>query len=352
MDHIGDLPYWLFGNMRRGAQDFTDRSRRGWSKMGVDPRMGNVTGAVAEGIAEVGLGGLGKAASKITPPGPGLKPAMAGAVQGSAVPTPGVTPKGGPVMEAVTVNNPKVLDTTGRKLGEEIIDNDPELAKHLVKRGAAIQRFENDILRAEEIKKIMPKDSPEYKAAQRVIKKRRPKMYSEGSNVKPFTAEDPQQYGTTAEAAVLERNKARAQRMQKGIKISEKIHEHHLVTKGGTFAAFKKMEEFIAAGKAELDDLVVMFEYAEKRKAVPGDRKSNISFIDETPHTELHQEVLKPAGDEFKQAQWAKILDEVKTPEDLMNWWVDQVENNYIPNKKTGMIWQDLDNLLKEIRSE
>ena len=352
IDHVGDIPHFVFGSYRRGAQNFKERSRQGWASMGVDPRMGDVTGAAAEAIAEIGAGGLSKAVSNITPPGPTLKPAVAGAVPGSAVPTPGVTPKGGPVMEAVTVNNPKVLDTTGRKLGEEIIDNNPELAKHLVKRGTTIQKYENDILRAQEIKKIMPPDSPEWKAANRVIKKRRPKMYSEGSNVKPATPEDQMQYGSLAAPAVLERNKARAQRMQKGIEISEKIHEHHLVTKGGSFAAFRKMEEFIAAGKAELDDLVVMFEYAEKKKAVPGDRRSNISFIDETPHSELHNEVLKPAGDEFTQKQWSKILNEVKTPEDLMNWWVDQVDNNYIPNKQAGMIWQDLDNLVKQIRSE
>ena len=112
------------------------------------------------------------------------------------------------------------------------------------------------------------------------------------------------------------------------------------------------MEEFVAAGKADMDDLVVMFEYAAKKNAATGDRLSNNAFILDTPHSELHQQVLKPAGDEFTQKQWNNILRNIKSPDDLMKWWVDQVDNNYVPNKKTGLIWQDLDDLIKEIQSK
>jgi hypothetical protein len=359
IDHVGDIPYFLVGAYRRGAQQYTNNARNLATQMGVDPRAGNVLGMVAEGVAEIGLGGLGKAASKITPPGPGLKPAVAGAVPGSAVPTPGVTPKGGPVMEAVTVNNPKVLDTTGRKLGEEIIDNDPELAKHLVKRNSEIIRLQNEITQLEQLKEIFPNSHPKGKAARKRLKKVRPKLYSEESNVLPFTKDDPRQYGSKGKDAVTQKNRFIAQRKAKGLKINEHIEEHHLVLKGASGAAMRKMQQFVAKGEADLDDLVLMAEYAERKGAAIGDRLSNNAFQMKTPHNELHQKVLKQESgsytgirSEFDQAKWEEILNEIKTPEELMEFWVDKVDNDYIPNKKLGMIWQDLDDLLTLIRSE
>jgi len=106
IDHVGDIPYFLFGAYRRGAQQYTNNARNLATQIGVDPRAGNVLGMAAEGFAEAGLGGLGKAASKITPPGPGLKPAVAGA--GSAVPTPGVTTAPSNVSQ-ITVTKPELL---------------------------------------------------------------------------------------------------------------------------------------------------------------------------------------------------------------------------------------------------
>lgn len=267
----------------------------------------------------------------------------------------GLISKGGAaLLGAVTINNPKVLKTTGRQFGEEIIENDPKLAKHLTERSVNMQRLENQIDRGLELQKVYRKDlnkRPEWKTAQRQVKKGRPALYSETSNVKPFTEQDPQQYGTSTKATKQVKENWIKERVAKNLKITEKVHEHHLVTKGGTSAAFRKMEDFIKKGKAHPDDLVVMFEYAEKKGVAPGDRLSNIAMIQDTPHSELHKQVLIPAGDEFKQAQWDKILKELKTPENLMDWWVDQVDNNYVPNKNTGLIWQDLDDLIKEVRN-
>ena len=265
-----------------------------------------------------------------------------------------ISKNGATMLGAVTINNPKVFKTTGRKLGEEIIENDPVLAKHLAERSVNMQRLENKIDRGLELQKLYKKDlskRAEYKQAQRQVKKGRPALYSETSNVKPFTEQDPQQYGISTKATKQVKEDWIKERVEKNLTISEKVHEHHLVTKGGTAAAFRKMEDFIKKGKAHPDDLVVMFEYAEKKGVAPGDRLSNIAMIQDTPHSELHKQVLIPAGDEFKQAQWDKILKELKTPEDLMDWWVDQVDNNYVPNKNTGLIWQDLDDLIKEVRA-
>lgn len=299
---------------------------------------------VASGVEALGLPEpvAGAAALAVSPFIPG--PAEVGLI----------TKGGATMLGAVTINNPTVLKTTGRKLGEEIIEKDPVLAKHLAERSVNMQRLENKIDRGLELQKLYKKDlskRPEYKTAQRQVKKGRPALYSETSNVKPFTEQDPQQYGISTKATKQVKEDWIKERVEKNLTISEKIHEHHLVTKGGTAAAFRKMEDFIKKDKAHPDDLVVMFEYAEKKGVAPGDRLSNIAMIQDTPHSELHKQVLIPAGDEFKQAQWDKILKELKTPEDLMDWWVDQVDNNYVPNKNTGLIWQDLDDLIKEVRS-
>ena len=352
----GDAALFVVGSVRKGIEDFRYGARAVSEAAGFDPRTGDAITFAAEEIATLGAGKLGKTISKLPPPSaPKLVPALAAVRQqtqakrfGSAI------PKGGQVLKAVTVNNPKVLDTTGRRLGEEIIKNDPGLAEHLVKRDKRMQQLENKITQNLEVKEVYKKEgkaNPEWKSADRAVKKSRPLLYSERSNVKPFTDDDFQLYGVNN--VKTDRNQVDwiANRLEKGKQISEKVHKHHLVTKGGTAAAFEKMEDFIKKGDADPDDLVVMFEYAEKKKAAPGDRLSNNSYILDTPHSEIHQQVLKPAGDEFSQKQWQKILKEVKTPEDLMDWWVDQVDNNYVPNKNTGLIWQDLDDLIKEVQS-
>ena len=301
----------------------------------------------AQGIKAIDRGGpSGPALATAGVDLPQLKPDFNGG-------TVNLTPQ---VMEAVTINNPKVAKATGRRVGDEIIKTDPELAKHLVGRRAKIQQYENAIESAKEAK-LQQKlsDNPDNRVirqANQELSRNRPKLYSTQSNVKPFTIEDPQQYGTKTKMTMAEKAAWYKQRKAKGLAITEKIHEHHLVTKGGSAAAFRKMEEFVAAGKADMDDLVVMFEYAAKKNAATGDRLSNNAFILDTPHSELHQQVLKPAGDEFTQKQWNNILRNIKSPDDLMKWWVDQVDNNYVPNKKTGLIWQDLDDLIKEIQSK
>ena len=356
IESTGDLGLFLIGSFRKGANNFRYGAQSAATAVNVDPRAGDYLTGAAEEVALFGAGKLAKGVSKLPPPRAmpqsQLVLAEAGRVRARHL---GVDPiKGGPVFKAVTVDNKQVLDATGRKLGEDIINSDPKLAKHLVHRRAKIQRLENEIDRASETKLLEKlNDNPDpkiIKTADRAIKRNKPKLYSERSNVLPFTDDDPQLYGAKNKITDGEKFRWVRNRKEKGKAITEHIHKHHLVTKGGTSAAFRKMEDFIQQGKADMDDLVLMAEYAQKKGAATGDRLSNNAYILDTPHSELHQQVLKPAGDEFKQKQWQSILNELKTPEQLMEWWVDQVDNNYVPNKNTGLIWQDLDDLLKEIR--
>jgi len=341
-------PIKTFADNLEGTKELLDDKL---NTSGVDTRVGDVGVALVEEALGAGVGrGLSTVtraadylgtANRLVPvsAGGGLRLSR-GVTDNSLTPT---------VMKAVTIDNPQVASVTGRNLGDEIIANDADLGRHLTKRRQRIQELENKVDQNREIA-LISDDPKEVKSAKAKVKKTPALIYSERSNVKPFTEADPQLYGSP---------KGRAQgraiwdveRARKGETITEAVHAHHLVTKGGTAAAFKKMEEFVAQGKAHMDDVVTMFEYAEMKGVKPGDARSNNAWIQDTPHNQLHQEVLIPAGDEFKQAQWDKILKEQDTPAKLMDWWVDQVDNNYVPNKATGQIWQDLDDLINRVKA-
>ena len=341
-------PIKTFADNVEGSKEVLDEKL---NTAGVDTRWGDAGVALFEEFVSAGVGkGLStavKAADYLSTANRFVPVSAGGGLHlGRQVLNNDLTPT---VMKAVTIDNPQVASVTGRKLGDEIIANDPELGRHLTKRGQRIQELENKVEQNREIA-LVSNNPKEVKSARAKVKKTPALIYSERSNVKPFTEADPQLYGSP---------KGRAQgravwdveRARKGQKITEAVHAHHLVTKGGTAAAFKKMEEFVAQGKAHMDDVITMFEYAEKRGVKPGDARSNNAWIQDTPHNQLHQEVLIPAGDEFKQKQWEDILKAQDTPEKLMDWWVDQVDNNYVPNKATGQIWQDLDDLINDVRS-
>jgi hypothetical protein len=343
-----------FADNLEGTKELVDDKLK---SSGIDTRVGDVAFAGIEELATAGLSkGLSSIARNIatlTPPRFQLAIASNGSL-GLAQGTPDLNPT--QVMKAVTIDNPKVASVTGRQLGDEIIANDPKLAKHLTARKQKIQMYDNRIETNQEALLIARQegDKAAAKSADKAVKRTRPKKYSEESNVKPFTTDDPQLYGSSNRVQVQdawEKN-----RVEKYGDIKNQVEAHHLVLKGGTASAFRKMEQFVAQGKAHMDDVVNMFEYAEKRGVAPGDRSSNNAFQLKTPHNELHQKVLKKKDKsglaaELDQEGWNKVLRQIKTPEQLMEWWVDQVDNNYVPNKATGKIWQDLDDLINDVRA-
>ena len=238
----GDAALFVVGSVRKGIEDFRYGARAASEAAGFDPRTGDALTLVAEEVATFGAGKLGKTISKLPPPSaPKLVPALAAVQQQTQAKYFGsVIPKGGQVLEAVTINNPKVLNTTGRKLGEDIIKNDPDLAKHLVKRDKRMQQLENKLTQNAALKEIYTAsgDKKSLKSTKAKIKKTRPLLYSERSNVKPFTDDDFQLYGVNNVKTNRDKLEWVAKRKEKGETITELIHEHHLVTKGGTSAAF------------------------------------------------------------------------------------------------------------------
>jgi len=278
---------------------------------------------------------------------PGMAPAMAG---GTPMPTPSIQPtfeKGGLVMKAVTARDPESLRLAGVKTGEDIIS--PEQAKQLTKRSlkveqhlAKIDSLETGLIDALDT----GADAYTIKRLRANLKKERPKLYSARSNVSVPTAEDPLYYGTAAarrdrQAVTLTEN------------VTETLEEHHLFPKVVSGAFFAKMDEFIKAGKAQLDDLVLMNRVAIAKGRKPGDYKSGMYILGETPHNEYHT-LMKEAGDGFKRNQaeaWAGVVNEAKDVDDLLVLWRDTLDNLVVPTAEDIQSYNKLDKLLQEIRS-
>ena len=294
----------------------------------------------------------------LPPPGPQLVPVGAGAAPRVQLNVSGgkanLTPE---VMPIITTKNPDVLSATNRKTGEEIIGSDLNQLKWQRKRTQNIQSQNNRIATFEQ-EKLELQNAGANPQGDSVNDKRLKRLSSYLddakaarnryiSNVVPFTDADPNWYKTGR--GVWEK-KIEQNKKYKHVKAA--LEQHHLVAKGATGAIFGKMDEFIAKGMADPDDLVLMYEYMRAKGVTPGDVKSNLVNILKPAHTGknrgLHR-YLNESGAEFKQAKWDDILKAAEDPEDLMAILVDQVENNFVPNKKVGKIWQDLDDVLESL---
>ena len=296
----------------------------------------------------------------LPPPGPQLVPVGAGAAPSVQLNVSGgkanldLAPE---VMPIITTKNPDVLSATNRKTGEEIIGSDLGQLKWQRKRTQNIQSQDNRIATFEQEKLELQNAgaSPQGDSVNDKRLKRLSSYLDDAkaarnryiSNVVPFTDADPNWYKTGR--GVWEK-KIEQNKKYKHVKAA--LEQHHLVAKGATGAIFGKMDEFIAKGLADPDDLVLMYEYTRAKGVTPGDVKSNMVNILKPAHTGknrgLHR-YLNESGAEFKQAKWDDILKAAEDPEDLMAILVDQVENNFVPNKEVGKIWQDLDDVLESL---
>ena len=313
--------------------------------------------AVKTAVRET-LEGAATIGRNLPPPGPQLVPVGAGAAPSVQLNVSGGKANLAPeVMPIITTKNPDVLSATNRKTGEEIIGSDLKQLKWQRKRTQNIQSQDNRIATFEQEKLELQNAgaSPQGDSVNDKRLKRLSSYLDDAkaarnryiSNVVPFTDADPNWYKTGR--GVWEK-KIEQNKKYKHVKAA--LEQHHLVAKGATGAIFGKMDEFIAKGLADPDDLVLMYEYMRAKGVTPGDVKSNMVNILKPAHTGknrgLHR-YLNESGAEFKQAKWDDILKAAEDPEDLMAILVDQVENNFVPNKEVGKIWQDLDDVLESL---
>ena len=315
--------------------------------------------AVKTAVRET-LQGAATIGRNLPPPGPQLVPVGAGSaprVQLNVSKGKANLDLAPEVMPIITTKNPDVLSATNRKTGEEIIGSDLGQLKWQRKRTQNIQSQDNRIatFEQEKLKLQNAGASPQGDSVNDKRLKRLSSYLDDAkaarnryiSNVVPFTDADPNWYKTGR--GVWEK-KIEQNKKYKHVKAT--LEQHHLVAKGATGAIFGKMDEFIAKGLADPDDLVLMYEYMRAKGVTPGDVKSNMVNILKPAHTGknrgLHR-YLNESGAEFKQAKWDDILKAAEDPEDLMAILVDQVENNFVPNKEVGKIWQDLDDVLESL---
>lgn len=316
--------------------------------VGVDRRIGEAGGGeVVDILATAGVGSIAKKLTSLAnflPPG-GMSRQLA-AAGATATPTkvvPQVT-KGGVVMKAITATDREVLDVVGRETGETIASTAQQ--KVLTKRSSEIQKYENKLvtLREElaeaadfgEPPKVLDDIRDRIGDAEEMLSRRQ-------SNVLIPDSDDPLWYKTSKSKSAKKLEQTRRKM------VGTYLEEHHIFPKGMSAAFFNRMDELIASGVAEADDLLLMAEYAAKSGVKAGDVKSNLVNLMKNPHNELHQ-VLRAQGDEIGKQQWQKILNEVDTVDDVLVLWKDVIGKNVKPNAKTAKIWQPLNDLVAEIQ--
>ena len=353
----------LAGTAILGAESLIEKSSRGGEMiaeaLNVDPRIGKfIGGGAAEELLTLGAGKFAKGVGQVvdTLPPPGAAPQLATAAATPAPPSMSVAPsfeKGGLVMKAVTITDPKTLRVTGRQTGEDALS--PEQAKQQTKRILDIQKAENALAQAEDelavladihgrkpTKEENPRVYRQFQNALRAKGRAQTDLSRAQSNVLVPTEDNPLWYKTTKALFVKKQ-----EQLRRGL--TQALEQHHKFPKGLSGAYFSRMDELIDAGLAEPDDLFVMADYARKKGVEAGDVRSNLANQVKKPHTELHG-YMRGTGEELSKTKWKQVVKEAKTVDELMVLWRDIIDNNVIPNYKLAEIWQPLDDLVQELR--
>jgi hypothetical protein len=353
----------LAGTAILGAESLIEKSSRGGEMiaeaLNVDQRIGKfIGGGAAEELLTLGAGKFAKGVGQVvdTLPPPGAAPQLATAAATPAPPSMSVAPsfeKGGLVMKAVTITDPKTLRVTGRQTGEDALS--PEQAKQQTKRILDIQKAENALAQAEDELAVLADihgRKPTKEENPRVYRQFQNALGAKGraqtdlsraqSNVLVPTEDNPLWYKTTKALFVKKQ-----EQLRRGL--TQALEQHHKFPKGLSGAYFNRMDELIDAGLAEPDDLFVMADYARKKGVEAGDVRSNLANQVKKPHTELHG-YMRGTGEELSKTKWKQVVKEAKTVDELMVLWRDIIDNNVIPNYKLAEIWQPLDDLVQELR--
>ena len=116
-----------------------------------------------------------------------------------------------------------------------------------------------------------------------------------------------------------------------------KMDQHHLFTKAQSAPFIKKMDELIAKGIADEDDLVNMFAWAEKLDATMGDRLSNLLNSPRIAHVgeaaSIHPQ-LRRAGLEIRPKLIEGMVSEAKNATELMDLFNNFIITNVKPSQK------------------
>jgi hypothetical protein len=282
------------------------------------------------------IAGLGAGITGLVLPGPGDIKFAANAGSMTLI----------PMLGKVTATDPDILRVTGRKTGQDIVSTAQQ--KVFIKRSSEVQKYQNKLVSLREElsvaaeqgadKKILDDIRDKIADADEMLSRRQ-------SNVLVPDSDDPLWYKTSKSKAAKKLEQVRRKM------VGTYLEEHHIFPKGMSAAFFNRMDELIASGVAEADDLLIMAEYAAKSGVKAGDVKSNLVNLMKEPHNELHT-LLRAQGDEIGKQKWQEILSNAESVDDVLALWKDVIGRNVIPNAETAKIWQPLDDLVKEIQSK
>ena len=270
----------------------------------VDPRAaglyGEAVGAIPGELAAAGLGKAVKVLKNVDlPPGPQLQYAGAG----------------------VSFNGAQAARTNLSNLNPITVD--PRLRAPGMVEGVA-EKYRGDLdARAAKLAEIAERQSAAVSSsAKRRTKVQEVRARSTGPSIK---GNDPVAYGRRRYLA------------DDPLDPGSKMDQHHLFTKAQSAPFIKKMDELIAKGIADEDDLVNMFAWAEKLDATMGDRLSNllnsprIAHVGET--ASIHPQ-LRRAGLEIRPKLIEGMVSEAKNATELMDLFNNFIITNVKPSQK------------------
>lgn len=263
-----------------------------------------------------------------------------------------------PLLGKITIGNKDILGPLGLKKGQDIVTE--AQAKFNVKRKLAIERFASEELTAkntiQELKNTYGKKPKKeenelvyrmFSRAEGALGRAKESLSRAQSNV--FEDQDIFFRSTQSkkQKAVEIAERRISRKIPNNVKIQ--IDEHHGFPKGMSAALFDRMDQFIAEGLAEPDDLLVMARHAARKGALAGDYKPNMINLVKKPHDELHN-YLKTSGDELSKEQWKQVAKKAKTPDELLLIFDDLLDRNIVPNVQTAKIWQPMFDLVEDIQ--
>ncbi len=352
------------GMIYRTYQDLQEKAQQGGEfyadKLGVDPRIGRfVGGEIFDAAATAGLGKLASAASKVKLPP--ASPQLA---------TAGVAPMGlAPSASNGSISlRPQVLEakrdkfynqgewnvTQGKRIDEarDAVDAAREIMENIKDANPGVKHGE------------LRKTIPEYKAADKALRAKMPRISSEESNLLAPSKGREQAYPPAKPRAKelkgIFTRQARREKVRKGVdQIIEQVDLHHKFPKGISAAFFNRGRDLIEDGVMTYNDLVNMAKRAQKKGIEPGDIETNLEPMFKTPHDTFHAEMrAQPSyqfpGDnlEISKTKLTQRLRKVKNKKDLNELWNQLLSEDAKYLYETAEIWQPMDKVIKSVSPE
>ena len=204
---------------------------------------------------------------------------------------------------------------------------------------------------------VLKQTIPEYKAAQKALADRMPKVSSEESNLLAPGPGRELAYPRTKPRAKEVKLDFLAKSLKENPKqVTEQIDLHHKFPKGISAAFFNRGRDFIQKGLMTYDELVDMAKRAQKRGLEPGDVESDLLPMFKTPHDSFHAEMRAQGSNQFpgenleiSKTKLTQKLRAVKTKKDLNALWDEMLSDDVKYLYETAEVWQPLDKTIKEV---